>query len=88
MPDPAITFAFLVATLVGALVHLVVGGDLRNLGLLILTSWLGFAGGQLLDNTLHLSLVRIGSLSFGAGILGALALNVLIVTLLRRSNYR
>ncbi len=62
MPDPIITFAFVIATLIGAVFHFVVGGDARRLAVFLLAGWLGFAIGHLLGNTLDIDLLMIGEL--------------------------
>src|SRR5262249_27041139 len=42
MPSPSVTFGFILATLYGALFHLVLGGNARQLALYLLAGWLGF----------------------------------------------
>jgi membrane associated rhomboid family serine protease len=71
MPDPIFTFAFVVATLMGALFHLVVGGEARRLALFLLAGWLGFAMGQVLGNSLDIQLFMIGEIRMVAATMGA-----------------
>lgn len=61
MPEPTFVFAFVSATLIGALFHLVVGGNARRLALFLLIAWLGFALGQMLALTFDVALFTIGS---------------------------
>jgi hypothetical protein len=80
MPGPNFTFAFIIATLFGAVFHLIVGGDARRLTLFLLAGWLGFAMGQLLGDTFIVGLVTIGELRIIPASLGAiLALIVALV---------
>lgn len=62
MPDPIFTFAFIIATLIGAVFHLIVGGEARRLALFLLMSWLGFALGHSLGISLDIRLLMIGEL--------------------------
>jgi hypothetical protein len=72
MPDPIFTFAFVVATLIGALFHLIIGGDARRLAFFLVASWLGFAMGQALGNSMDIQLLMIGQLRMFAASTGAL----------------
>ncbi len=62
MPSPAITFAFILATIYGVVFHLLVGGDVRRLALYLLAGWLGFALGHLFGVLLGVEMLRIGPL--------------------------
>jgi hypothetical protein len=70
MPGPNFTFAFIIATLFGAVFHLLVGGDARRLTMYLLAGWIGFATGQMLGNsmsgTLTIGELRIIPASGGA----------------------
>lgn len=72
MPDPILTFAFVIATLIGAVFHFVVGGDARRLAIFLLAGWLGFALGHLLGNTLDIDLLMIGELRMFSAAGGAM----------------
>jgi len=90
MPGPLFVFAFIVATMIGAAFHLIIGGDARRLALFLLASWIGFAIGQFTTVTLGLELFTIGDLrmlgaSIGAFILLSLA-HVLTTGRSRRSS--
>ena len=65
MPSPAFTFGFILATLTGAIFHLIFGGDIRRLALYLICAWIGFTLG-------HLAGVIFGIDSFNVGTLRAL----------------
>lgn len=71
MPSPAVTFAFILATIYGAAFHLLVGGDLRRLALYLLAAWLGFALGNLIGHLLGIEMLSIGPLRTLAATAGA-----------------
>ncbi|MBL8145470.1 MAG: hypothetical protein JNL34_03720 [Anaerolineae bacterium] len=62
MTFPALTMAFIVATLYGALFHLFAGGDARRLAIYLITAWLAFGVGQVLGSLLNVSLFSVGVL--------------------------
>ncbi len=68
---PAFTFAIVLATLYGALTHLVIGGSLRTLSLVIIASWLGFGLGHGSGEVLQIEAFTIGSVNVFSGSLGA-----------------
>lgn len=83
MPSPILVFAFILATMFGALFHLIVGGDVRRLALYLSAGWLGFTLGHILGMALDISFLRVGSLyalpaSIGS-ILSLVAARVFIV---------
>lgn len=71
MPGPNATFAFILATLLGAVFHLVVGGDVRRLALFLLAGWIGFGLGHTLGVIMDINLFNIGTLRIVAAIAGA-----------------
>jgi len=71
LPGPTLTFGFVMATLYGALFHLLVGGDARRLALFLLAGWIGFALGHLMGVTLGFNVFNIGSLRIVAASVGA-----------------
>ncbi|MCY4526606.1 MAG: hypothetical protein OXB89_08345 [Anaerolineaceae bacterium] len=87
MPGPVFTFGFILATLHGAIFHIVVGGDVRRLALFMLAAWAGFALGQLMAISLDLSVLLVGEIHLGPASLCALVALVL-VHLLTRSQSR
>lgn len=72
MPGPTFTFAFIIATILGALFHLIFGGDARRLALFLLASWIGFALGHIWGVTFEINLFNIGSLRTFSAFVGAL----------------
>lgn len=62
MPGTTLTFAFILATLFGAVFHLIVGGDARRLALFLLAGWLGFGIGHIVGVALEINLFNIGTL--------------------------
>jgi hypothetical protein len=84
VPGPNTTFAFILATLFGAVFHLIVGGDSRRLALFLLAGWVGFAAGHLAGVAFHIDVLNIGTLRVFTAALGALM--ALFVTSLLTSN--
>ncbi|NJL57685.1 hypothetical protein HC928_23070 [bacterium] len=81
------TFAFVVATLLGAIFHLVAGGDARRFALFLVAGWFGFGVGHLLADSLSLDVLRIGTLEMGGAVVGSLSALLLVryLTALRRT---
>jgi len=74
MTIPTMIFAFLIASLIGALYHLIRGGGLGRLFLYLLYSWAGFALGYLIGIWQGWSLFPMGQLDLGVSVLGSLIL--------------
>ncbi len=72
MPSPTLTFAFILATLLGATFHLIFGGNARRLGIFLLSSWIGFGLGQLIGVTFQIAVYTIGTLHIVTAIFGSL----------------
>ena len=72
MTIPSLIFGFLIASLYGALYHLIRGGRLGQLFLYLLLGWLGFALGHLTGIWQGLVLVPVGQLNLGMSTLGSL----------------
>jgi uncharacterized membrane protein YeaQ/YmgE (transglycosylase-associated protein family) len=83
MPAPALTLGFILATLYGALFHLIVGGDARRLAMFLLAGWLGFALGHVLGTAMNIRILNIGSLHVVSATLGAF-IALLAAQILRR----
>ncbi|MDX1994813.1 MAG: hypothetical protein SF029_20690 [bacterium] len=71
MPGPTLTFGFILATLYGAVFHLLFGGDARRLALFLLVGWVGFLVGHILGvafeiNFFNVGVLRVVSATFGA----------------------
>lgn len=71
MTFPALTLAFILATLYGALFHLFTGGDARRLALFLVTSWIAFGIGQALGSLINLTLLPVGVLHLFAASLAS-----------------
>jgi uncharacterized membrane protein YeaQ/YmgE (transglycosylase-associated protein family) len=88
MPSPVFVFAFVVATLMGAIFHFIFGGDARRMALFLLAGWLGFALGQAAGSSFDIAIYPIGELRIIPAIIGALftLISVLIFTSERRQS--
>ena len=84
MLSPTLTFAFILATLYGAAFHLILGGDARRLALLVFSSWLGFAFGQLVGITFLIDFFDIGALRIVSATLGSFTALVAVSLLTSR----
>lgn len=65
MTLPTLIFGGLVATLYGAIFHLIRGGGLGKLLLYILLSWVGFFLGQYIGERTSWEFINIGALNLG-----------------------
>ena len=72
MLGPTFIFAFVIATLMGATFHLIVGGNARRLALYLLAGWIGFALGHMGGKSLGISVFPIGELQIVPAVVGAL----------------
>lgn len=92
MPGPTLTFAFIIATLIGAVFHFIVGGDARRLILYLLCSWIGFGLGHVLGTVLAIDFLNVGTLRAFTATLGALialvAANILTLNRTRKRSSR
>ena len=86
MTGPTFVFAFVVATLMGALFHFIVGGKARRLALFLLAGWIGFALGHVAGQTLNIAVYPVGGLHPVSAGIGALF--TLIAALIFTSNRR
>jgi len=81
---PALTLAFILATLYGALFHLFAGGDARRLAIYLITAWLAFGAGQVLGSLLDVTLFSVGVLHLFAATLTCWAALAGVWWLMRR----
>lgn len=89
MPGTTLTFAFILATLLGAGFHLIVGGDARRLALFLIAGWVGFAVGHVVGSALAVDVITIGTLRVFPAAVGALvALVVAMMATTGRSRKR
>lgn len=77
LPGPTATFGFILATLFGAVFHLIMGGDARRLALFLLAGWIGFGLGQLVGAVLSINILNIGTLRIFSAAVGALVALIL-----------
>jgi len=78
LPFPTLLFAFILATLTGALFHVIFGGGGRRLFLYLFMSWIGFAIGHGVGAALDSEIFNIGTLRAASAVIGGLV--ALIVT--------
>lgn len=74
MTIPTLIFAFLIASLIGALYHLVRGGGPGRLFMYLLFSWIGFALGHIVGTWQGWLVFPMGQLDLGMTVLGSLFL--------------
>ena len=72
MTIPSLIFAFLIASLYGALYHLIRGGKLGRLLLFLILGWIGFVLGHLVGIWQGWLLFPLGELNLGLSSLGSL----------------
>ena len=72
MTIPSLIFALLIASLYGALYHLIRGGGLGRLLLFLIFGWTGFAAGHFLGIWRGWLLLPVGELNLGLSTLGSL----------------
>jgi flagellar biosynthesis protein FliQ len=83
--EPSLVFGFLIATLCGAAVHLVFGGDARQLALSLMASWLGAGIGHVVGVLSGFTAFNTGTLRTVPMLIGiAVALVVVNILILRR----
>jgi len=71
MTIPSLVLGLVIALLIGALFHLVLGGGPGRLFLYLFLSVIGFTLGQLLGSLRNWILFPIGTLNLGMGIIGS-----------------
>ncbi len=81
MPEPLVVFAFILATLLGAVCHLIVGGGARRLALFLLTGWFGFTIGHFAGAVLAINVASVGVLRVGMAAITALVALIVIAVL-------
>lgn len=83
MPTPTLVFAAILATLLGAAFHFIMGGSLRRLLLYIWASWVGFGLGHFIGVFFGINALNVGTLRFFSAALGAIAALVAVWLLAR-----
>ena len=74
MPLPSILLGIVLAILYGSVFHLLRGGSIRKLLVILVLAQAGFWGGVWLGRYMSWSFYMVGVLDAGAGTLGSLAL--------------
>ena len=72
MTIPSLIFAFLIASLLGFLYHLIRGGGLGRMLLFLIFGWVGFAVGHLVGIWQDWVLFPVGELNLGISTVGSL----------------
>ncbi len=88
MPSPSAVFGFILATIYGALFHLLVGGGVRRLALLMVSGWAGFALGHAVGLLVGLDVLKIGALRVLAATGGSWALMGIVYWLMGSEKHR
>ena len=67
----ALVLGFLLATIYGAVFHLVFGGTVKRLILFLAAAWLGFFIGQFAGDFLNFEILKLGKIHLLSATLGA-----------------
>jgi hypothetical protein len=77
MTLPSLIFGGVIATLYGAVFHLIRGGGPGRLIIYILLSWMGFWLGQFIAARLNWGFIEIGSLHLGIASISSILLMII-----------
>ncbi len=66
---PHFIFGSLIAGLIGAVIHLVLGGKLLRIFFAIIFSWIGFWTGHSIANRIGMVIFRLGVINIGVGVI-------------------
>ncbi len=72
LPIPTLMLGFIIASLYGALYHLVRGGGFWRMMLYLLLSWIGFTAGHFMGEWLNWIFLPVGLLDLGPATIGSL----------------
>lgn len=72
MTLPGLLLGMIIASLIGALFHLLRGGGLGRLLLYLLMAWVGFWAGHILGAIQNWTFLSIGPLRLGTAVIGSL----------------
>lgn len=84
MSAPALIFAFVISTLISAIVHLIVGGDAKRLATMLIAGWIGFAIGQVIGVVFQVNMLNIGALRILPAVTCTIAALVIVILLTGR----
>jgi hypothetical protein len=68
-----LVFGFLLASVYGALFHVIFGGPLKRLIIYLVAAWLGFLAGQFIGDFMNFELLKLGKIHLVSATLGAWA---------------
>ncbi len=74
---PSLVFSALLSTACGLIFHILRGGNLLRLLILMLAAWIGFAIGQLIGSLTDWPLLRVGEVYVLQGLIGSLIAMIL-----------
>ena len=77
MNIPSLVFGGLIATLYGAIFHLIRGGGLGRLFVYILISWAGFWAGHFIAQRFNIGFVSVGTLNLGIATITSFVLMII-----------
>jgi hypothetical protein len=77
MTIPTIIFGGVIATLYGAIFHIIRGGGLGKLIVYIILSWIGFWAGQFIAERQGWGFIEIGSLHLGIASIASILLMII-----------
>jgi uncharacterized membrane protein SpoIIM required for sporulation len=75
--SPSLVFSALLSTACGLIFHVIRGGNLLRLFVLLIAAWLGFAIGQLIGSLTDWPLLRVGEVYVLHGLIGSIIAMIL-----------
>jgi len=73
---PQFIFGSLIAGLIGALIHLILGGSILRIVFSLSFSWVGFWAGHFFANRLNFKIFRLGTINLGLAIITAICMSI------------
>jgi len=73
---PSFIFGSLISCLIGASIHLILGGKFVRLVFSILFAWIGFWGGNYLGNLLGIEFLKYGSVHYFSSIVTSMMMGL------------
>ncbi|HEY60950.1 MAG TPA: hypothetical protein G4N92_09775 [Anaerolineae bacterium] len=71
MTLPAFFFGSLIASLIGSIIHLIFGGNIKRIVSYIFFSWVGFWIGNTVSSHLNIQILLYGPVDFGMAAIGS-----------------
>lgn len=75
--SPSLVFSALLSTACGLIFHILRGGNLIRLFVLLIAAWIGFAIGQLIGSLTDWPLLRVGEVYVLHGLIGSIIAMIL-----------